>query len=158
MHRARLLAAIALLAGCRHSATTTADGCDASIKVPKGFCATLVAEGIGRAQNIVARSNGDLFVARAASRRDSGGISSIRKQTVQQFWNGPVHGLALASDSTLYASTAHEILRFRFKGDSLAPRKTVDTIVAGLPSTGEAANTITLKGDAILVSIPAQRI
>jgi glucose/arabinose dehydrogenase len=158
MHRARLLAAIALLSGCRHSATTTAGGCDASIKVPKGFCAAVVAEGLGRAQGIVVRSNGDLFVARAASRRDSGGISSIRQQTVQEFWTGPVRSLALASDSTLYAATAHEILRFRFKGDSLLPRKTVDTIVAGLPSSGDAANTIALNGDAILVSIPAQRV
>jgi glucose/arabinose dehydrogenase len=158
MHRARLLAALALLAGCRHSASTTADGCDASIKVPTGFCATVVAEGLGRAQNVVVRANGDLFVARAASRRDSGGITSIRKQAVQQFWNGPVHGLVLASDSTLYASTPHEVLRFRFKGDSLLPRRTVDTIVGGLPSKGEAALTIALQGDAILVSIPAQRV
>ena len=44
MHHARLLAAalaLAALSACKRSTPTTADGCDPSIKVPDGFCATL---------------------------------------------------------------------------------------------------------------------
>ena len=159
MHHARLIAAVALLAAavsCRRSTSTTAAGCDASIKVPEGFCATLLTDAAGRARHIAVRGNGDLFVARIASRRDSGGISVVRGSTVSSFWATPVHGLALASDSTLYASTAHEVLRFRFKGDSIAPRKTVDTIVTGLPGGAVPSNTILLdRAGNLLVGIPA---
>lgn len=156
MHHARLLAALVLVAACGKSRPTTADGCDASIKVPDGFCATLITDAAGRARHIAVRSNGDIFVARLASRRDSGGIATIRKGTVQSFFESPVHGLAMASDSTLYASTRHEILRFRFKGDSIAPRKTVDTIVTGLPGGAIPSNTIVLDENGnLLVGIPA---
>ena len=157
MHQVRFLVAAMLVAAtaCRRS-NATADGCDASIKVPDGFCATLVTDAAGRARHIGVRKNGDIFVARIASRRDSGGISIIRGTTIETFFGSPVHGLAMASDSTIYASTAHEILRFRFKGDSLLPRKTVDTIVVGLPGGPVPSNTIVLDTDgSILVGIPA---
>lgn len=161
MHRASLLTLVVVLvstAACSRSGPQTPDGCDPSIKLAEGFCATLVTDGAGRGRHLAVRSNGDIFVAQLGSRRDSGGISIIRGSTIQSFWNTPVHGLALASDSTLYASTAHEILRFRFKGDSIAPRKTVDTVVAGLPGGAVPSNTILLdpSGD-LIVGIPAQR-
>jgi glucose/arabinose dehydrogenase len=152
------MAALFVLAAtsCRHSGSSTTSECDASIKVPAGFCATVVTDAVGRARHIAVRGNGDIFVARIASRRDSGGLSTVRGETVENFFASPVHGLAMASDSTLYASTAHEILRFRFKGDSLAPRKNVDTIVTGLPGGAIPSNTIVLQRDgSLLVGIPA---
>ena len=154
------LAAFALASAtvaCSKSRPTTADGCDASIKVPDGFCATLITDVAGRARHIAVRSNGDIFVARIASRRDSGGVSTVRKGTVESFFGSPVHGLAMASDSTLYASTRHEVIRFRFKGDSIAPRKNIDTIVTGLPGGDVPSNTIVLDANGnLLVGIPAQ--
>jgi glucose/arabinose dehydrogenase len=158
MHHARLLAAVALLgaAACGKSRPTTADGCDATIQVPDGFCATLITEAAGRARHIAVRSNGDIFVARVASRRDSGGVATIRDGNVESFFSSPVHGLAMASDSTLYVSTRHEIIRFRFKGDSVAPRKNIDTIVTGLPGGDVPSNSILLDQDGnILVGIPS---
>jgi len=159
MHHARLIGAAALLvaaSSCSRSHPTTANGCDASIKVPDGFCATLVTEAVGRGRHLAVRANGDIFVARLGSRRDSGGIATVRGASVVNFWSGPVHGLAMASDSTLYASTAHEILRFRFKGDSVAPRKTVDTVVMGLPGGAVPSNTIILdRNGSLIVGIPA---
>jgi glucose/arabinose dehydrogenase len=158
MHHVRLSAVALLLAAtaCRRSTTTTTEGCDPSIKVPDGFCAVLLTDAAGRARHIAVRTNGDVFVARVASRRDSGGISTVRGGTVETFFSSPVHGLAMSSDSTLYASTAHEILRFRFKGDSIAPRKNVDTIVVGLPGGQVPSNTIVLdRNGMLLVGIPA---
>jgi glucose/arabinose dehydrogenase len=159
MHRASLPTAAALLAvvaSCNRSGPTTAEGCDASIKVPDGFCATIVTDDAGRGRHIAVRTNGDIFVARLASRRDSGGVSIVRDGEVATFGSAPVHGLALASDSTLYVSTAHEILRYRFRGDSMGPRKGVDTIVAGLPGGPVPSNSIVLAPDGdILVGIPS---
>lgn len=159
MHLARpiLVAAVVIAAACNRDKATAPNGCDASITVPEGFCATLVTDAVGRGRGIAVRTNGDIFVARLASRRDSGGISAIRGTTIERFGTGPTHGLALASDSTLYASTGREILRYRFRGDSLAPRPAVDTIVAGLPGGLVPSNSIALDGSDILVSIPAQR-
>lgn len=159
MHQARSLAAVALLAAavsCKRSGPSAAAGCDTSIQVPDGFCATLVTDAVGRARHIAVRKNGDVFVASVGSRRDSGGIAVVRGGTVSRFWTTPVHGLVLASDSTLYASTAHEILRFRFRGDSIAPRRAVDTVVAGLPGDAIPEKTIILDGAGnLIVGIPA---
>ena len=77
MHHARFMAAALLLAAapaCKRSTSTTADGCDASIKVPDGFCATLVTDAAGRARHIAVRSNGDIFVARIAWTANSHGF------------------------------------------------------------------------------------
>lgn len=137
MHHARPLvaASLALAAACaRDNAPANTRGCDLSLKLPDGFCATIVADTVGHARHIAVRSNGDIFVARLASRRDSGGISAIRGKTVERFGNAAMHGVVLASDSSLYASTAHEVLHYRFATKSLTPFKRVDTIVSGLPS------------------------
>jgi glucose/arabinose dehydrogenase len=154
--RPLLAASLLLVPACNRGGSKVPAGCDPSIKLPEGFCATVVTDAAGRARHIAVRSNGDLFVARLGGRRDSGGITAIRGSTLERFGSSPTHGLALASDSTLYASTAGEILRFRFRGDSLAPRKAVDTIVAGLPSGAIPMHSIALDGrGGILVSIPA---
>jgi len=137
MHHARPLvaASLVLAAACaRDNAPANTRGCDLSLKLPDGFCATIVADTVGHARHLAVRSNGDIFVARLASRRDSGGISAIRGKTVERFGNAAMHGLVLASDSSLYASTAHEVLHYRFAPKSLTPFKRVDTIVSGLPS------------------------
>ena len=151
-----LAATFFLAAACHHNAQTAATGCDDSIKVPDGFCATIVADTVGKAREIAVRTNGDIFIARLSSRRDSGGVSAIRGETVEQFGIGSMHGLVLASDSSLYASTAHEILHFRFRPDSLTPVKRVDTIVVGMPSGPIPSHSLALDGrGGILVNVSA---
>jgi len=135
MQYVRPLSAAALLAaGACHRSSPAANGCDPSLKLPDGFCATVVADTVGKARQLAVRANGDIFVARLASRRDSGGVSVIRKDSVVRFGSGATHGLVLATDSSLYVSTAHEILHYRFAGLDMLPSKRVDTIVVDLPS------------------------
>jgi glucose/arabinose dehydrogenase len=159
MHFARPLVAatLALAAACsRDSNSANTNGCDLSLKLPDGFCATMVADTVGRARHIAVRSNGDVFVARLASRRDSGGISAIRGKTVERFGSGAMHGVVLASDSSLYASTAHEILRYRFAANALTPLKRVDTVVTGLPSGPIPSHSLALDDrGGILVNVSA---
>lgn len=158
MHQARpfLAAGLILAAACNRDKAGGVAGCDPSIKVPEGFCATLLTDTAGRGRHLAVRENGDVFIARLGARRDSGGITAVRGNTVERFGSSPMHGLVLASDSTLYASTAHEVLRFRFRGDSLVPRKNIDTIVAGLPSGPIPTHTLALDPrGGILVSMPA---
>jgi glucose/arabinose dehydrogenase len=157
--RPLLAATLLLAAACSHEKKSAdANGCDLSLKVPDGFCATIVADTVGRARDIAVRPNGDVIVARLASRRDSGGLSIIRGKTVARIGTGAMHGVVAAPDTSVYASTAHEILRFRFKPDGLTPAKHVDTIVAGLPGGAIPSHTIALDDrGGLLVNVSAIR-
>jgi glucose/arabinose dehydrogenase len=159
MHLARplLAATLGIAAACsRDNSPANPRGCDLSLKLPDGFCAIVVADTVGRARHIAVRSNGDIFVARLASRRDSGGVSAIRGTTVERFGFGATHGVVLASDSSLYASTAHEIVHYRFAANSLIPFKRVDTIVIGLPSGPIPSHSLALDArGGLLVNISA---
>jgi glucose/arabinose dehydrogenase len=142
--RVALLAslAIAMLAAgaCRkHAVATSASGgCDAAIKLPPGFCATVFAESAGPVRHIAVRSNGDVFVGALDQRRIPGGVLAFRDtdkdghaDVEEKFGDAGVHGVVLSGDSVLYASTASAVLRYHLT-DSLIPHKRVDTIVAGL--------------------------
>jgi glucose/arabinose dehydrogenase len=136
-------ALIALVGACgRHkaSATSATGGCDESIKMPAGFCAVVFSESAGPARHLVVRKNGDVIVGVLDFRRQIGGLLALRDtnhdghaDVAERFGEGGVHGVVLAGDSVLYASTATAILRYHF-ADSLTPRKRIDTVIAGLPA------------------------
>jgi glucose/arabinose dehydrogenase len=153
MHLARPLAAalLAFAAACNRDDKVVANGCDAAIKLPDGFCAAIVADTVGRARQIAVRANGDIFVARLTSRRDSGGVSVIRGDSVERFGMGATHGLVLASDSSLYVSTEHEVLHYRFTNNGMLPLKRVDTVVVDLPSGPIPTHTLAIDGRGMLL-------
>lgn len=147
-----LVAAIAAIAGCGHqaSATSATGGCDESIKLPDGFCAMVFSESAGPARELVVRKNGDVIVGVLDQRRQTGGVLVLRDTNKDghadldnRFGDAGVHGVALDGDSTLYASTATAVLRYRLT-DSLEPRKRVDTIVAGLVARPIPSHTIAI--------------
>lgn len=162
MHLARplLAASFVLAAACsRDNNSADANGCDLSLKLPDGFCATIVADTVGRAREIAVRPNGDIVVARLSSRRDSGGLSIIRKDSVTRIGSGAMHGVVLSPDTSVYVSTAHEILHFRFKADGLTPVKRVDTVVTRLPGGPIPTHTLALDArGGLLVNISAPRV
>ena len=140
-----LLAAIALVAACGGSKATTsaAGGCDPTVKLPDGFCATVFAESAGPVRHLAVRKNGDVVVGVLDQRRRPGGVLLLRDtnrdghaDVEARFGDGAgrgggVHGIALAEDTVLYASTATAVIRYRL-GDTLGPRKRIDTVVVGL--------------------------
>lgn len=149
-----LAAAIALLGGgCgrrKASATSATGGCDQSITLPPGFCALVFSESAGPARGVVVRRNGDVIVGVLDVRRQVGGMLALRDtdqdghaDIAERFGEGGVHGVSLAGDTVLYASTANAVLRFHF-ADSLTPRKRVDTIVAGLPERAPPSHSIAI--------------
>jgi glucose/arabinose dehydrogenase len=133
-------AAAAAIAACgRHkSMATSAPGCDPGVKLPPGFCATIFAESAGPARHLVVRKNGDVIVGLLDQRRQPGGVVALRDTNhdghadlAERFGESGVHGVVLGGDSTLYVSTTSAVLRYRF-GDSLAPKKRVDSVIVGL--------------------------
>ncbi|MGH7621165.1 MAG: PQQ-dependent sugar dehydrogenase, partial [Gemmatimonadaceae bacterium] len=115
---------------CGHKEQGSApSGCDDSIKLPPGFCATVFAESIGPARHLAVRRNGDVYVGVLDQRRQPGGVVALRDTNHdgqadirEQFGDTGVHGVVLAGDSTLYVSTASAVYRYRIT-DSLAPKR-----------------------------------
>lgn len=138
--RAAAVVIATLLLGCsRDAATSATGGCDESLKLPEGFCAMVFSDSAGFARHLAVRSNGDVVVGVLDQRRQPGGVLMLRDtdhdghaDVAGRFGESGVHGVALATDSTLYVSTSSAIIRYRLT-DSLAPRGRVDTIVSGLP-------------------------
>ncbi len=138
-----LVAAGGLITACsqrRSAAVSASGGCDPTITLPDGFCATVFSDSAGPAREIVVRKNGDVIAGVLDQRRQPGGVLVLRDTNkdghadeMESFGDNGVHGVVLAGDSTLYVSTASEVLRFRFT-DSIGPKKRVDTIVVGLPT------------------------
>jgi glucose/arabinose dehydrogenase len=160
-----LIATIALIGACgRHqaSAVSATGGCDQDIKLPTGFCALVFSESAGPARHLVVRKNGDVIVGVLDVRRQVGGLLALRDTNkdghadiAERFGDAGVHGVLLAGDSVLYASTATAILRYRF-ADSLTPRKRIDTVVSGLPERPPPSHSIAMdaRGN-LLVNIGA---
>jgi glucose/arabinose dehydrogenase len=134
-----LVVAIAAAAfACRNSDGSASGGCDKSIKVPEGFCASVFTDSAGPVRHIAVRSNGDVIAGVLDQRRQQGGVlifrdtdKNGRADASERFGESGVHGVLLAGDSVLYVSTSSAVLRFRLT-DSLTPRRRVDTIVTGL--------------------------
>ncbi len=154
-------AAIVVLAACgRHkaSATSATGGCDTAIKVPDGFCAVVFSESAGPVRHIAVRKNGDVIVGVLDLRRTPGGMLALRDTNhdghadiAERFGEaGGIHGLALAGDTLLYASTGTMVLRYRFI-DSLTPRKRVDTVVLGLAARVPASHSIAIDARGTLI-------
>jgi len=149
---AATLSSIAVVAcgGHRTAATSATGGCDASIKLPPGFCATVFADSVGPARDLAVRQNGDVIVGVLDQRHQAGGVVALRDTNrdghadqMERFADTAVHGVLLASDSSLYVSTASAIIHYRL-GDALTPLKRVDTLVTGLSSRKPPEHTLAL--------------
>jgi glucose/arabinose dehydrogenase len=155
-----LVLAASLAACSKKSATVSASGgCDPEIKLPPGFCALVFADSAGPARHIVVRKNGDVYVGILDQRRQTGGVLALRDTNKDghadveaRFGETGVHGLVLTDkDSTLLASTADGVIRFRLS-DSLAAKKKVDTLVTGLAQRQPPSHSIAIdtKGNLII--------
>jgi glucose/arabinose dehydrogenase/mono/diheme cytochrome c family protein len=139
--------------------TVPAQGCadDAGgLKLPPGFCATIFADGIGHARHMVAGPNGVLYVNTWSGRyygddtpHDGGFLVALQDksgsgkadvnerfgETVQSGGHGGT-GIGIFKDS-LYAEINDKIVRYSLSGGSIVPSGSSETIVSGLPLTGD---------------------
>lgn len=122
--------------------------CDADnggLVLPNGFCALVVAKGVGKARHMAVRPNGDLYVAidndpannvtgHVLALRDSDGDG--RPDVSATF--GPTGGNGIAWwNGQLFFSPEDRILRFDFIGNELVPAGGMVTLVSGLPVDGD---------------------
>jgi glucose/arabinose dehydrogenase/mono/diheme cytochrome c family protein len=129
---------------------------DAGLKLPAGFCASIFADDLGHVRHMVAAPNGVLYANTwsgryyANSRPPSGGFLIALEDTtgrgranvIRRFGATPATGghggtgIALYH-GYLYAELNDRIVRYRMSPGSIVPTGPAQTVVYGLPLTGD---------------------
>ena len=147
----RLLAAagIALLAAVVPAGRAAAPACDADnggITLPSGFCAAVVADGLGAARHLAVAPNGDVFVSLENSRGQKGGIVALRDtdgdgraDMKERFGDEGATGIALRN-GYLYFATTRSVERYKMDAGALKPSGAAEKIVANFPMQREHAD------------------
>jgi len=153
----RLLAE--LPADAQENGRTAAQPCpgdNGGITLPSGFCATVFADNIGHARQMVVAPNGVLYVNTWSGRYyrndkpPAGGFLIVLQDTtgdgradvITRFGPGTESGDAGGTgialyNGALYAETNDRIVRYRLRPGVLAPSGPPEVIVSGLPLTGD---------------------
>ena len=140
------------------AASSTAAVCanDAGLRLPAGFCASIFADNLGHVRHMVAAPDGVLYVNTwsgryyANSPPPSGGFLIALQDTTGQgkanvsrrFGATPARGghggtgIALYN-GYLYAELNDRIVRYRMSPGSIVPGGPAQTVVSGLPLTGD---------------------
>ncbi len=159
---AGLLLAALQLSGATAQGAPAADQHDAcpgdavGITLPRGFCATMFADNIGHARQIVVAPNGVVYVNTWSGQYYKNGTPSAdgfivalkdskgdgHADMVARFGetaaNGSRGGTGIALyKGALYAETNDRIIRYALAEGEIAPRSAPETIVSGLPLTGD---------------------
>ncbi len=139
-------AGIASLAavGGRAAELPSCDPGNGGITLPDGFCAKVVADGLGPLRHLVVAPNGDVFAALRGRRdgsargvlalRDTDGDGTLDQR--EQFGQESATGIAL-HDGFLYYATPTSVVRYKLPAGQLKPQGDAETIVAGLPEQRE---------------------
>ena len=117
---------------------------ESGLVVPEGFCATLVADGLGPVRQVAVSPGGDLYAAISGRSRlfGGGGMAAFRDRNgdgkpEEHASFGPRGGNDVKfHDGHLYLALEDRILRWSLPAGALAPTGDPETIVAGLPHNG----------------------
>lgn len=148
-----------LLAAASQAAAPTASSCAADntgITVPAGFCATVFADNVGHPRHMVIAPNGVVYVNTWSGKyfgndtpHPGGFLLALQDKTgdgradVDIRFGGTVAsgdaggtGIALYRNG-LFVETNDRIVRYEMTPDSIAPKAAAQTVVSGLPLTGD---------------------
>jgi glucose/arabinose dehydrogenase/mono/diheme cytochrome c family protein len=138
---------------------TQSQGCasdDSGLQLPAGFCATIFADSIGHARQMVVAPNGVLYVNTWSGRyygndtphaggflvalqdkAGTGKADAIERfgETVQSGGAGGT-GIGLYKEA-IYAESNDRIVRYSLSAGSIVPSGSAETIVSGLPLGGD---------------------
>ena len=134
-------------AGGGQSSAAGVPACDpdnGGLELPDGFCALVVADGLGGIRHVDVAANGDVYIRNRGVRGGRGeatgdGIVALRDadgdgraELIERFGNDFGSGLELR-DGYLYASTATEVFRYALTPGRLVPTGQPELIVSGFP-------------------------
>lgn len=117
---------------------------DGGLDLAEGFCATVVAEDLGRTRHLTVADNGDVYAA-VRDTTDSAGIVALRDtdgdykaDRTEYFGHGSGTGIGLRNGH-LYFGGDTAIWRYEKGPDEFIPSDTPQTIVDGFPEQGQHA-------------------
>ena len=139
------------------SASAPAAGCDTTLRLPDGFCATIFADSVGGARHVAVAANGDVFVQLISGKKGAesgsgrtGGVLALRDtnrdgraDTTARFGELGGTGIGLLG-GYLYADDKARIVRWRLPEGSLTPDGEAEAIVTSLPTGGHEARNFAL--------------
>ncbi|MBZ5595193.1 MAG: PQQ-dependent sugar dehydrogenase [Acidobacteriia bacterium] len=118
------------------------DSGNGGLELPPGFCALVVADGIGPARHMAVAPNGDIYVGLQANGR-KGGVMALRDangdgrfEIKQKIGQDSVTGVALRN-GYLYLAKFHSVERYKMTPDELTPPGPPEIVVSGLPGVEE---------------------
>ena len=127
------------------------------LKLPDGFCASILADDVGNVRHLAVAPTGDLYAA-TSGRLFGGGIVALRDRDGdgtpdQRASFGPRGANDVAvQGGWLYAAYDDRILRWRLSSGRLAPDGDPETLVADLPHGGNhTAKTMAFPGGNVLL-------
>jgi glucose/arabinose dehydrogenase len=142
-----------------HNGVAAAETCrenDAGITLPPGFCATMFADKLGHPRHMVVASDGVVYVNTWSGRyyqNDTpppGGLLIALKDSkgdghadiVQRFGATRAEGIHGGTGIALYkgwlyAEVNDRVIRYTLKPDEIAPTGKPETILSGMPLTGD---------------------
>lgn len=134
-----VLAALALTVTATNLSASEPDG----LTLPKGFHATVVAEGLGPIRHMAIRPNGDIYIStRHTGKQPSMGILALRlgpdhKQAQVEHFSTVDQGTGIRIyKGALYASSSTAVYRFPLDANALVPTAEPQVIVDGLLPSG----------------------
>lgn len=155
---AALLMASTGLAFIAHAAPPAPAACPDSgtgIVLAPGFCATAFADNLGHVRHLVVGSDGTVYANTWSGRyyaksppppvgflialKDTNGDG--RAESIQRFGATPANGSGGTGiafyDNAVYAEEGSTIVRYKLSAGALAPASKPETIISGLPLTGD---------------------
>lgn len=125
----------------------------AGLRLPRGFTASVFADGVGPARHLVVRENGDVYVA-LREVTGGGGVVGLRDadrdgraDEVVRFGETAGTGIAIHGGH-LYFSSDVAVFRSRLAAERLAPVGPIETVVSGFPDqNGHRAKSLALDDD-----------
>lgn len=130
-----------LVVGFLSAALQAAPTCDADnggITLPAGFCALVVADGLGSARHIAVAPNGDVYIALQGD-GDMGGVVALRDangdgkfEMKEHFGSGSLTGIGIRS-GYLYVASFNAVTRYKMTPGQLKPTGQPEVVVTGLP-------------------------
>ncbi|MEO8661281.1 MAG: hypothetical protein ABI693_22615, partial [Bryobacteraceae bacterium] len=129
---------LALALNLPAAAPPACDSGNGGLTLPAGFCAIVVAEGLGPARHVAVAPNGDLYVA-LQDEGSKGGVVALRDangdgryEIKEKIGQGNITGVGLRN-GYLYVAKFHTVERYKMTPGQLKPTGPVETVVEGLP-------------------------